>query len=133
MICSSRLGKNYKLHLPPNIPVKHLSVIVYSNQTRSILQIDQQFRSVSSQTKGLLVNADGSVDVYFGPTAPAGEDKNWVQTNPRQRLEHNPVPLRPHSNLSVLLTPSGVASEFIVAWASSVTVSLGGVARCLLT
>ena len=43
---------------------------------------DQQFPSVSSQTKGLLVNADGSVDVYFGPTASAGEDKNWVQTIP---------------------------------------------------
>jgi hypothetical protein len=30
--------------------------------------------------KGLLVNADGSVDVYFGPTAPPG--KNWVQVSP---------------------------------------------------
>jgi len=36
----------------------------------------------SSQTKGLLVNADGSVDVYFGPKAPAGKEKNWVQTVP---------------------------------------------------
>jgi hypothetical protein len=43
-------------------------------------QTDQRFPSVSSQTKGLLINADGSVDVYFGPTAPAGKEKNWVQT-----------------------------------------------------
>lgn len=78
-------GKNYTLHLPPNIPVKDFwSVIVYSNQTRSMLQTDQRFPSVSSQTKGLLVNADGSVDVYFGPTAPAGKEKNWVQTVPGQ-------------------------------------------------
>jgi hypothetical protein len=76
-------GKNYRLHLPPNIPVKEFwSVILYSNQTRSMIQTDQRFPSVSSQTKGLLVNADGSVDVYFGPKATAGKEKNWVQTAP---------------------------------------------------
>jgi hypothetical protein len=76
-------GRSYRLHLPPNIPVKEFwSVIVYSDQTRSMLQTDQQFPSVSSQTKGLLVNPDGSVDVYFGPTAPPGKEKNRVQTVP---------------------------------------------------
>jgi len=25
---------------------------------------------------------DGSVDVYFGPTAPAGQEHNWIQTIP---------------------------------------------------
>jgi len=76
-------GKNYKLHLPPNIPVKNFwSVIVYDNQTRSMLQTDQRWPSVGSQTRGLLVNPDGSVDIYFGPTAPAGKEVNWVQTVP---------------------------------------------------
>jgi len=78
-------GKNYKLHLPPNIPVATFwSVIVYSTQTRSMLQTDHRFPSVSSQNKDLIVNADGSVDVYFGPKSPAGKEPNWVQTVPGQ-------------------------------------------------
>jgi hypothetical protein len=28
------------------------------------------------------MNADGSVDVFFGPKAPEGCEKNWVQTLP---------------------------------------------------
>ncbi len=76
-------GKNYKLRLPANAPVKDFwSVIVYDDQTRSMVQTDQLFPSVSSQTQGLLVNEDGSIDVYFGPKAPAGKENNWVQTVP---------------------------------------------------
>ncbi|MFZ5451573.1 MAG: DUF1254 domain-containing protein [Thermodesulfobacteriota bacterium] len=76
-------GKNYKLHLPPKVPVKDFwSVILYSNQTRSMIQTDQRFPSVSSQTKGLQVNADGSIDVFFGPKPPPGKESNWVQTVP---------------------------------------------------
>jgi hypothetical protein len=57
-------------------------VIVYDNQTRSMVQTDQKAPSVSSQDKRVKTNADGSVDVYFGPKAPAGLDHNWVQTIP---------------------------------------------------
>jgi hypothetical protein len=76
-------GKTYKMHLPPNIPAKDFwSFVVYDNQTRSMLQTDQQFPSIGSQKKDLVVNADSSVDVWFGPTAPKGHESNWVQTVP---------------------------------------------------
>lgn len=76
-------GKAYRLHLPPNIPAKDFwSVVVYDPQTRSFLQTDQQFPSMSSQKKDLIVKRDTSVDVYFGPEPPAGKEANWVQTVP---------------------------------------------------
>ncbi len=76
-------GKGYRLRVKPEVPVKDFwSAIVYDNQTRSMLQTDQDFPQVSSLDEGLVVNDDGSVDVYFGPTAPAGMENNWIQTIP---------------------------------------------------
>jgi hypothetical protein len=46
-----------------------------------MLQTDQRLPAVGSQ-KGAVANPDTSVDVYFGPTAPAGHEANWVQTIP---------------------------------------------------
>jgi len=58
------------------------SFTLYDNQARSMLQTNQTSPAVGSLTKGLLTNADGSVDVYFGPKAPLGKEANWVQTIP---------------------------------------------------
>ena len=32
--------------------------------------------------KALVANADGSIDLHFGPSAPAGEEGNWLPTLP---------------------------------------------------
>jgi hypothetical protein len=74
-------GKSYKLHLPPNIPAKNFwSIVLYDDQTRSMLQTDEPFPSISSQKTGIAINPDGSVDIYFGPEAPPGKESNWIQT-----------------------------------------------------
>jgi len=76
-------SKTYKINMPPNVPARDFwSFVVYDNQTRSMLQTDQQFPSIGSQKEGVVSNLDGSVDVWFGPTAPEGHESNWVQTVP---------------------------------------------------
>jgi hypothetical protein len=76
-------GKNYRLHLPPNVPVKTFwSIIPYDTQTRSVLQTDQRDTALTSESGTVKSNAEGSVDIYFGPTAPAGKESNWIQTVP---------------------------------------------------
>jgi hypothetical protein len=75
-------GKSYRFHLPPKVPVKLFwSVVVYDALSRSELQNGERFPSVSQYT-GPIANADGSVDVYFGPQAPSGKEKNWIKTVP---------------------------------------------------
>jgi hypothetical protein len=76
-------AKNYKLNIPANAPAKDFwSVVVYDPQTRSELQTSQPFPSKNNKRDKLIANADGSVDLYFGPKAPEGKDANWIQTIP---------------------------------------------------
>ena len=76
-------SKNYKVTLPPNIPAgRFWSFNVYDNQHRSFLETDQKLAGLDSTLPGVKSNADGSVTVWFGPKAPAGQDGNWVQTWP---------------------------------------------------
>jgi hypothetical protein len=76
-------ARTYKVMLPNPIPAKNFwAFTVYDNQTRSLLETDQKLAGVDSTLPGIKKNADGSVTVWFGPKAPAGEEKNWVQTMP---------------------------------------------------
>jgi len=75
-------ANNYRLRIPPNIPVKNFwSIVAYDADSRSILRNNQPFPSVSTYS-GPQANSDGAIDVYFGPEAPAGRERNWVQTMP---------------------------------------------------
>lgn len=74
-------ARRYRLHIPANIPAKNFwSVVAYDADSRSLLRNSQPFPSVSSYTHPVS-NADGSIDIEFGPgSAEAG--KNWIQTVP---------------------------------------------------
>jgi len=43
--------------------------------------------SRSSLSPDLQRNADGSVDIWFAPKAPAGKEPNWVPTKPGGEFE----------------------------------------------
>lgn len=74
-------SKNYKLRVPANVPVEEFwSVTVYDNLARSMTMNKANKAAVSSYDK-ITKNADGSADLYFGPTAPAGLEANWVDTS----------------------------------------------------
>jgi hypothetical protein len=76
-------GKIYKVHVPPNPPAKDFwSFTLYDNQTRSMLQTDERFPGIDNNKPGMIQNADGSWDIYFGPKAPEGQENNWIQTIP---------------------------------------------------
>ncbi len=78
-------GKNYKLNIPKDVPAEQFwSVCVYDPQTRCILQTGQPFPSKNNTKDPLVPNDDGSVDLYFGPEAPAGKEANWIQTVPNK-------------------------------------------------
>jgi hypothetical protein len=80
-------GSTYRLTVPANAPVtQYWSATVYDRATHALIR-NQPRSSRSSQNPGLQKNTDGSVDVYFGPKAPAGKDSNWVPTSAAGHFE----------------------------------------------
>lgn len=75
-------AKSYRLHVPANPPAKNFwSLTVYDTKTRCLIENPQKKADLSSRQE-LAKNADGSVDLYFAPSTPAGHESNWVQTVP---------------------------------------------------
>jgi hypothetical protein len=80
-------ASTYRLLVPPNAPVKqYWSVTAYDRETHALIR-NMPRASRSSQIPDLQKNADGSVDIYFGPKAPAGKETNWVPTDASRRFE----------------------------------------------
>src|SRR5262245_10577414 len=80
-------GKTYPLGVPTNVPIEqYWSVTAYDRQTHALIR-NVPRPSRSSQIPDMQKNPDASVDVYFGPAAPAGKDSNWVPTDPNRGFE----------------------------------------------
>jgi hypothetical protein len=81
-------GKHlYRLRVPANAPVtQYWSMTVYDRDTHTFIR-KARWVGRSSQTPGLQKNADGSADIFFGPSAPASGESNWIPTDPKGRFE----------------------------------------------
>jgi hypothetical protein len=75
-------SKSYSIRVPANAPVAQFwSFTVYDNETRCFVNTGVQ--PDRSSRNDIVKNADGTVDLYFAPTAPAGKPKsNWIKTIP---------------------------------------------------
>jgi hypothetical protein len=78
-------GNDYTLRLEPNPPAANFwSITVYDIANRLLVRNDIEKSGINSRQEDLIKNADGSVDLYFGPKSPRGKEANWVQTNKGQ-------------------------------------------------
>jgi hypothetical protein len=76
-------AQDYTLHVPSDPPAKLFwSATVYDVQSRCLIDNDQQRGDRGMRDSELMYNDDGSVDLHFGPEAPAGREANWIQTIP---------------------------------------------------
>jgi hypothetical protein len=75
-------GRNYRLRVPRDVPARQFwSLTLYDNATWAFIRNPLDRNGLGSLDRdSLKVNADGSVDLYFGPDAPAGFESNWLPT-----------------------------------------------------
>jgi hypothetical protein len=77
----------YRLRVPPNAPARlYWSFTAYDRRTHALIRNAPRC-SRASNSPGLKTNADGSVDLWFGPKAPDGQDQNWVPTSEGRGFE----------------------------------------------
>jgi len=77
-------GKTYRLRVPPNVPARQFwAVTVYDLETAAFIREAPRVELNSYQE--MQKNSDDSVDVFFGSSAPAGKEVNWIYTAPGKR------------------------------------------------
>ncbi|WP_219811401.1 DUF1254 domain-containing protein [Luteibacter rhizovicinus] len=80
-------NQTYRLTVPAGVPVsQYWSVTAYNRDTHTLIR-EMPWASRSSLNPGLKKNADGSVDIVFGPKAPKEGKANWVPTDPKGQFE----------------------------------------------
>jgi hypothetical protein len=76
-------GKTYRLSIPQPVPDKLFwSVTAYDAQTRSEVQTDQDKAALRSMFELKDVSKTAPTELFFGPTAPAGKEGQWIKTAP---------------------------------------------------
>ncbi|MBD8489466.1 DUF1254 domain-containing protein [Echinicola sp. CAU 1574] len=79
-----RADKTYKLRVPKDVPVGQFwSITLYSENTRRAYENGTgtiRGSGLNSRLEDLVVNEDGSIDIYIGPKAPEGFEKNHLKT-----------------------------------------------------
>jgi hypothetical protein len=80
-------ARTYNLKVPPHVPVdQYWSVTAYDRETHALIR-NMDRASRASNAAEVRKNADGSVDIWFGPKAPKCKEANWVPTDPRRKFE----------------------------------------------
>jgi hypothetical protein len=80
-------GKNYRLRVSANAPVNdYWSITAYDRERHTLIK-GMKWGSRSSQIPDLQKNSDGSIDIYIGPTAPAGKEANWLPTDTARKFD----------------------------------------------
>ena len=81
-------GAQYRLRVPADMPVKQFwALSVYDRATFAFIYNRLDRTTLSTYDLGTMKkNADGSVDIYIGPTAPPGLEQNWIPTAGKRPL-----------------------------------------------
>ncbi|MCS5732459.1 DUF1254 domain-containing protein [Herbiconiux daphne] len=78
---------SHTLAVPPNVPAaQYWSVTAYDRATHALIR-EVPVASRSSLESGLAAADDGTVTIYFAPTAPDGFEGNWIPTRPDKDFE----------------------------------------------
>ena len=51
---------------------------------RALVETPQHVAELNPTVRKLKSNADGSIDLFFGPAAPEGYEENWIETAPER-------------------------------------------------